>query len=141
MSALRGDKPLHHLFLIPLIGLACAALSVSPVVRAQTAAISDQQNLKMQTGAYSEATVSLQQLLSEAEQTTRKFALLDRAGRPRSKCHPKSPQCPIRRLCYSNSTSAARAHLLATRTVILRTSAWACLRTFPTQASLSSKEK
>src|SRR5690349_16633501 len=68
MSALRGDKPLHHLFLIPLIGLACAALSVSPVVRAQTAAISDQQNLKMQTGAYSEATVSLQQLLNEAEQ-------------------------------------------------------------------------
>lgn len=68
MSALRGDKPLHHLFLIPLIGLACAALSVSSVVRAQTAAISDQQNLKMQTGAYSEATVSLQQLLNEAEQ-------------------------------------------------------------------------
>jgi len=67
MSALRGNKPLHYLFLIPIISLACATLSFSPVILAQEQPVSVQHVMSAQTDSRPETTVSLQGLLNEAE--------------------------------------------------------------------------
>ncbi|HEV2616680.1 MAG TPA: TolC family protein [Candidatus Acidoferrales bacterium] len=67
MSALRGNKPLHYLFLIPIINLAYATLSFSPVILAQEQPVSAQQVMSAQTDSRPETTVSLQGLLNEAE--------------------------------------------------------------------------
>lgn len=66
MSALRGLKPLA-LSPIAALGLACIALTLSPVVFGQVQSESDKQTLTTQTSAHSETTVSLQDLLNEAE--------------------------------------------------------------------------
>lgn len=67
MSALRGLKPLA-LSPIAALGLACIALTLSPVVFGQVQSESDKQTLTTQTSAHSETTVSLQDLLNEAEE-------------------------------------------------------------------------
>lgn len=66
MSALRGDKPLCC-SLITAIGLASAVFSLSPVALGQGKPISDHLALNAQTGTNSENSVSLQDLLREAE--------------------------------------------------------------------------
>lgn len=67
MSALRGLRPLG-LSPFAALGLAYMALTLSPVVSGQVQSESDRQTLTAQTSAHSETTVSLQDLLKEAEQ-------------------------------------------------------------------------
>jgi outer membrane protein, heavy metal efflux system len=67
MSALRGLKPLR-LSPIAALGLACIALTLSPVLFGQVQSESDKQTLTTQTSEHSETTVSLQDLLNEAEE-------------------------------------------------------------------------